>query len=62
MMSRFNSILFDAGMFIGALLRDDPRHAEARTLVEAARRGDIRACTTASILSEVYAALTWIKA
>jgi predicted nucleic acid-binding protein len=63
MMSRYNSVvLFDAGMFIGALLRDDPRHAEARPLVEAARRGDLAACTTTSILSEVYAALTWIKA
>jgi predicted nucleic acid-binding protein len=62
MMSRYYSILFDAGMFIGALLRDDPRHAEARPLVEAARRGDIKVCTTTSILSEVYAALTWIKA
>jgi predicted nucleic acid-binding protein len=32
-------VLFDAGMFIGALLRGDPRHIEARQLVEAARRG-----------------------
>ena len=31
--------LFDAGMFIAALLTGDPRHAEARPLVEAARRG-----------------------
>lgn len=62
MMSRYNSVLFDAGIFIGALLRDDPRHAEARPLVEAARRGDLASCTTTSILSEVYAALTWIKA
>jgi predicted nucleic acid-binding protein len=61
-MSRYDSILFDAGMFIGALLRDDPRHAEARPLVESARRGDLTVCTTTSILSEVYAALTWIKA
>ena len=52
-------VLFDTGLFIGALLKADPRHAEARVLVEAARRGAIRACTTASILSEVYGALTW---
>ena len=57
-----DTILFDAGLFIGALLRGDPRHAEAYPLVEAARRGDLAACTTAGILSEVYAALTWTKA
>jgi hypothetical protein len=28
-------IFFDAGMFIGALLRDDPRHPEARPIVKA---------------------------
>ena len=55
-------VLFDAGIFIGALLSGDPRHAEARPLVEAARRGDISACTTTGILSEVYAALTWQQA
>jgi predicted nucleic acid-binding protein len=55
-------VLFDAGLFVGALLRGDRRHAEARALVEAARRGDIHACTTAGILSEVYGALTWEKA
>jgi predicted nucleic acid-binding protein len=55
-------ILFDAGMFIGALLQGDSRHAEARPLIEAARRGKIHACTTPSILSEVYGALTWEKA
>lgn len=54
--------LFDAGMFIGALLSGDARHGEARPLVEQARRGDILACTTTSILCEVYAALTWEKA
>jgi len=54
--------LLDAGVFIGALLAGDPRHAEARPLVEAARRGEIRACTTPGILSEVYGALTWEKA
>jgi predicted nucleic acid-binding protein len=57
-----DSVLFDAGIFIGALLLGDPRHAEARSLVEAARRGDTAACTTAGILSEVYAALTWLHA
>ena len=56
------STLFDAGLFIGALLQGDPRHQEARDIVEAARRGDILACTTTGILSEVYAALTWINA
>jgi len=57
-----NLTLFDAGIFIGALLKGDPRHTEARTLVEAARRGEILACTTPGILSEVYGALTWEKA
>lgn len=51
--------LFDAGPFIGSLVVTDPRHTEAFPLVEAARSGQIRACTTTSILSEVYAALTW---
>jgi predicted nucleic acid-binding protein len=55
-------ILFDAGLLIGALLKGDPRHSEARPIVEAARRGEIEACTTPSILSEVYGALTWEKA
>ncbi|MGB7922615.1 MAG: PIN domain-containing protein [Pyrinomonadaceae bacterium] len=55
-------VLFDAGVFIGALLTGDARHAEARPLVEAARRGDMLACTTTGILSEVYAALTWQQA
>ncbi len=55
-------VLFDAGVFIGALLMGDSRHTEARPLVEAARRGDILACTTTGILSEVYAALTWQQA
>ena len=52
----------DAGMFIGAILLGDPRHAEAYPLVEAARRGDFDACTSVGILSEVYAALTWAGA
>lgn len=52
-------ILFDAGLFIGALLNGDPRHREARPLVEAGRRGELQICTTTSIICEVYAALTW---
>jgi len=52
-------VFLDAGIFIGALLSGDPRHEEARSRVESARRGDITACTTASVLSEVYSALTW---
>jgi predicted nucleic acid-binding protein len=55
-------VLFDAGVFIGASLTGDSRHAEARPLVEAARRGEVLACTTTGILSEVYAALTWQQA
>jgi len=55
-------ILFDAGLFIGALLKGDPRHSEAHALVEAAREGELLACTTVGILSEVYAALTWAQA
>ena len=43
-------------------LQGDPRHMEARPLVEAARRGELSACTTTGILSEVYAALTWHQA
>lgn len=54
--------LIDAGVFIGALLAGDSRHGEARPLVERARRGEILTCTTAGILSEVYAALTWERA
>jgi predicted nucleic acid-binding protein len=55
-------VLIDAGVFIGALLTGDPRHAEARPLIEQARQGALRACTTAGILSEVYGVLTWEKA
>ncbi len=51
-----DSIFFDAGVFIGALLRGDSRHTEARPLVEAARTRNVRACTTSGVLSEVYAA------
>jgi len=55
-------IFLDAGVFIGAIMKADIREPEAYPLIEAARNGDIRACTTVSILSEVYAALTWAKA
>lgn len=55
-------VFLDAGLFIGALMKGDPRHAEARPIVEAARRGDFTACTSVGILSEAYAALTWIGA
>jgi predicted nucleic acid-binding protein len=36
-----NWVFFDAGVFIGALLKGDSRHVEARLLVEAARNGDL---------------------
>ncbi len=52
--------LFDAGLFIGGLFSEDKRYGEARPLIEGARQGAIRVCTTTGILSEVYAALTWI--
>ena len=61
-MAEVQPVLFDAGVFIGALLSGDPRHAEARPLVEVARQGALAACTTIGILSEVYAALTWVNA
>lgn len=53
-------IFFDAGLFIGGLLNGDSRYAEAYPLVEAARRGELAVCTSAGVLSEVYAALTWV--
>ena len=55
-------VLLDAGVLIGALLKGDPRHTEARPLVELARRGDLACCTTVGILSELYGALTWERA
>jgi predicted nucleic acid-binding protein len=55
-------VLLDAGVFIGALLRGDPRHEEARSIVEGARHGMVLAATTPGILSEVYGALTWERA
>lgn len=61
-MSEEEHVLFDAGLFIGALLKGDPRHTEAFALVEAGRCGDLLVCTTVGILAEVYAALTWAQA
>lgn len=61
-MKKDKPTLLDAGVFIGALLKGDSRHDEARIIVERARAGELLACTTTSILSEVYAALTWINA
>lgn len=55
-----DAVFLDAGIFLGALLSGDPRHFEARQIVEAARRGEFAACTSVGVLSEVYAALTWI--
>jgi predicted nucleic acid-binding protein len=54
-----DDILLDAGLFIGALLKNDPRHGEALPVVDAARSGRFPGVTTVGILSEVYAALTW---
>ncbi|MEA3352166.1 MAG: type II toxin-antitoxin system VapC family toxin [Chloroflexota bacterium] len=56
------STFLDAGLFIGALMKGDKRHIEARPIVESARRGDFAACTSVGVLSEVYAALTWAGA
>ncbi len=61
-MNNSGRIFLDAGLFIGALLKGDKRHGEARPLVESARHGGLSACTTTSVLSEVYAALTWVNA
>lgn len=55
-------VFLDAGIFIGALCSGDYRHTEARAIVEAARRGELNACTSVGVLSEVYAALTWVGA
>jgi hypothetical protein len=57
--TRYETVLMDAGMFIGALLKGAPWHAEAWPVVEHARQGMVPACTTTGILSEVYGALTW---
>ena len=61
-MANADAVFVDAGLFIGALLGDDPGHPEARPLVESARRGEISWCTSAGVLAEVYAALTWVGA
>lgn len=59
-MSNNDLVFLDAGIFIGALLSQDPRHEEARPIVEAARCGILLACTSVGVLSKVYAPLTWI--
>ena len=61
-MATADAVFIDAGLFVGALLGDDPRHTEARPLAESARRGEISWCTSAGVLAEVYAALTWVGA
>jgi predicted nucleic acid-binding protein len=61
-MASDDTVFVDAGVFIGALLSDDPRHQEARPLVECARRGETSWCTSTGVLAEVYAALTWVGA
>ena len=55
-------VFLDAGLFIGAIMLGDQRESEAYPIVEAARKGDLRACTSVGVLSEVYAALTWMQA
>jgi len=52
-------VFLDAGIFVAAVLEGHPHNAETRPLVEAARQGHLQACTSSSVLSEVYAALTW---
>ena len=59
-MSSLDWVFLDVEVFIGALLSGDSRHAEARPIVEAARRGNFAACTSVGVLAEVYAALTWV--
>lgn len=62
-MSQSSDLIFlDAGIFIGALLKGDPRHPEAYSIVEKARQGQLLTATSVGVLSEVYAALTWIGA
>ncbi len=60
--AKSDMIFLDAGLFIGSIMLGDPRESEAYPIVEAARRGDILACTSVGVLSEVYAALTWVQA
>ena len=61
-MNTNTEIFLDAGLFIGAIMKADPRELEAYPIIEAARNGDIRTCTTVGVLSEVYAGLTWVNA
>lgn len=51
-MSSDQLTVFDAGVFIAALMKADARHAEARGIVEDARLGKLSACTTVGILAE----------
>jgi len=55
-------VFLDAGLFIGAFLEGDSRHEESRPIVEAVRAGQLPGCTSAGVLSEVYAGLTWQQA
>ncbi len=55
-------VFLDAGVFIGAFLRGDPRYEESRPIVESVRNGRLPGCTSAGVLSEVYAGLTWHNA
>jgi predicted nucleic acid-binding protein len=55
-------VFLDAGVFIGAFLAGDPRHEEARPIVESVRGGQLPGCTSAGVLCEVYASLTWQQA
>ena len=48
-MKKNKQVLLDAGVFIGALLKGDSRHNEARVIVEKARTGELLTCTTTSI-------------
>src|SRR4051794_2082813 len=61
-MAKSDLIFLDAGVFIGAIMLGDPRGPEAFPIVESARRGELACCTSVGVLSEVYAALTWIGA
>ena len=49
----------DAGVFIGALLKGDPRHAEARPLVEQARRVHDARHAAAALAAGVVAVFTY---
>jgi predicted nucleic acid-binding protein len=42
-------VFLDAGILIGAVTSNDPRHQESRLIVEAARSGEIPACTSVGV-------------